>query len=241
MRTALLAAGLVLLAGRAADACKCATEPSDIEALGVADAVLIGTVVDQWAFLHIEGVYTGPAIEYDVVVHQAWKGVAGRRISLRRTSPCSAAFDVGKMWLMYAMRSGGQLFVTGCLPTRGVDSGERAVAALGAPAVTFGGGMPLIAPSLPLSRRLRAHVIGGVGVHAYWLTNMGVDSPPWDALVLPSIALVLTMSALIGFARRRWRAGAWLVASATALVVAQLAWTGHAFLASDWSEPFLRW
>jgi len=49
-RSLALATGLVVLADRAADACKCGPDRTVGEAIEIADAVLVGTLVDQ-AFL----------------------------------------------------------------------------------------------------------------------------------------------------------------------------------------------
>jgi hypothetical protein len=236
-----LIAVLLCVAGRAAEACTCGAEPTAREAVGLADAVLVGTVVDQRAYVHVEGICTGPAIVYDVVVHRAWKGLGDRRISLRRVSACSAAFGVGTTWLIYAMRSNGQFYTTGCLPNRRVDGVSSELWQLGAPEVRFEGSAAPVATSLPLSRWLRAHVVGGVGHYAYWWANQELVAPPRDLIVAAWLAGLIAGAAFVQAVRRRWRAGAWLLAGSAAVLAAHVFWTGHVFLNSGWSEPFLRW
>ena len=93
MRARTLAAVLVLLSWSRADACKCAVEPTAIEALGRSDAVFVGTVVDQRSDLFLDGVYSGPTITYDVAVRRAWKGVSAERLSLRRVPELKFIYD----------------------------------------------------------------------------------------------------------------------------------------------------
>ena len=73
---------MVLLSGNVSEASKCAPEPTAVEALAMVDAGFVGTIVDQRTILHIDGPYTGPVIEYDVIVQRAWKGVVERRLAL---------------------------------------------------------------------------------------------------------------------------------------------------------------
>lgn len=65
--------------------------------------------------------------------------------------------------------------------------------------------------------------------------------PPWDMVVFPAVAALLAGAAVVQLARRRWRAGMWLLASGVLTLAGHAFWTGHVFLRSDWSEPFLRW
>jgi hypothetical protein len=231
----------VLLSWEVAEGCTCAPEPSAAEALAVADAGFVGTIVDQRAILHIDGIYTGPAIEYDVVVQRAWKGVGERRLSLRRLSPCAPGFGVGETSLIYATRMHGALVVPSCLPTKRITDAARALVQLGEPVLTFPGHAQPVATSLSLSRWMRAHVVAGIGIYAFTYTQRDWISPTWDMFLLLAVAALLVGIAAVSFVRRRWRAGgAWLGATLLALA-AHVLWTGHVFLRSDWSAPFLRW
>ena len=64
---------------------------------------------------------------------------------------------------------------------------------------------------------------------------------PWDMLVLTAMLAVLALGACVGFVRRRWRVGTWLLGVSALTLAATILWTGHVFLRSDWSAPFLKW
>ncbi|MEO5819387.1 MAG: hypothetical protein ABIT71_02700 [Vicinamibacteraceae bacterium] len=236
-----LAPMMVLLAWGVGEACKCAPEPTAVEALAMADAGFIGTIVDQRSFINIDSIYTGPAIEYDVIVQRAWKGVVERRITLRRLSRCSSSFGVGETSLIYAFRDRGSLVVPGCLPTKRLAEAAADLRQLGTPMVTFAGHAPPVARSLPISRWLRAHVVAGIGVYAFIYTQREWASPTWDVILLTTVAGLLAVAAAMWFVRRRWRVGAVFLAGSVVILTVNIFWTGHVFLRSDWSEPFLRW
>lgn len=232
---------MVLLSWDVGEACKCAVEPSAVEALAMADAGFVGTVVDQWSIVNIDGVYTGPAIEYDVIVQRAWKGVVEQRLSLRRLSQCSSSFRVGETSLIYAFRDRGSLVVPGCLPTKRLDEAAADLVQLGAPMVTFPGPPQAVATSLPLSRWVRAHVVAGIGVYAFVYTQREWASPKWDMLLLPAVAALHLLAAAVSFIRRRWRVGVRFLAASILTLAANIFWIGHVFLRSDWSAPYLMW
>jgi hypothetical protein len=192
-----LVLAMVLLSWGAGEACKCAPEPTAVEALAMADAGFVGTVVDQRSYLHVEGTYTGPPIEYAVIVQRAWKGVAEQRLSLRRLSRCASSFRVGETSLIYAFRNRGSLVVPGCLPTKRLDEAATDLVQLGPPMVTFPGQPQAVATSLPLARWIRAHVVAGVGVYAFMYTQREWASPTWDMLLLPAIAALFLLAAAV--------------------------------------------
>jgi hypothetical protein len=232
---------LILLSWDVGEACKCPPEPTAAEALGIADAVFEGTIVDQRAYVSFAKDCTGPAIEYEVVVGRVWKGVFDRQVWLRRLSMCSPAYRVGETALIYAARHNDELFVTTCLPTKSVDEATADIAQLGAPIATFPGHAQPVAASLPVSRWIRAHVVGGIGVYAWIYAEWPLSSPSWDMVFLTA-ATVLQALAAIGFlAFKRWRVGSRFLAGSTLTLVANIWWTGHVYLRSDWSTPFLMW
>jgi predicted exporter len=49
------------------------------------------------------------------------------------------------------------------------------------------------------------------------------------------------LAAGVFLARKRWRTGVRLLAGSALSVAANIFWTGHVFLSSSWSEPFLMW
>jgi hypothetical protein len=241
MRARTLAAVLVLLSWSRADACKCAVEPTAIEALGRSDAVFVGTVVDQRSDLFLDGVYSGPTITYDVAVRRAWKGVSAERLSLRRVGPCEPSFRVGQTYLIYAGWWRGNLVPQGCLPTKHVDDATADLSQLGAPVNVFTGDIHPVATSLPASRWLRAHIVAGLGLYAYHYAQSRCESPAWSLILFPAVAVPFAIAATIAFVRRRWRTGLRRLAGGMAVLAMGVLWTGHEFLSRDWSEAFLRW
>jgi hypothetical protein len=210
------------------------------EALGLADAVVAGTVVDQRAVLHHGGGWTGPAIEYEVFVHHAWKDGNEQRLVVRRVSPCARTLDVGVAFLIFANRWNGRLVLSGCLPTQRLGAAGT-IAPLGPPARTFTGAPPQVPRSLPLSRWIRAHVVAGIGVYAYTWTVRDCIPPPRDRIAFPSIAIVVAIAAFVRLARRRWRSGLSMVAMSALMLLGHVVWTGRAFLSSEWNAAFLQW
>jgi hypothetical protein len=176
-------------------------------------------IVDQRSYINVDSSYTGPAIEYDVIVQRAWKGIAQPRLSLRRLSRCSPAFSVGQTSLIFAGGEHGHLAVWPCLPVKPVAKASEDLAQLGAASVTF----------------------AGIGVYAYTYTERQSISPTWDTILLSTATAVLVVAAAVSFLRRRWRAGAWSLAAGIVMLAVNVLWTGHVFLRSDWSEPYLRW
>jgi hypothetical protein len=229
---------VVLLCCARAEACKCGAEPTPREALAAADAAFVGTIVDQRSYINVDSSYTGPAIEYDVIVQRAWKGIVQPRLSLRRLSRCSPAFSVGQTSLIFAGGEHGHLAVWPCLPVKPVAKASEDLAQLGAASVTFAGPARPVATSLPLSRRLRAYVVTGIGVYAYTYTERQWISPTWDMILLSTASVVLVVAAAVSLLRRRWRAGAWFLAASILMLAVNVLWTGHVFMRSDWSEPY---
>lgn len=241
VRLLALMATLVLLSWGVAEACKCAPEPPAREALAAADAGFVGTVVDQRTILHVDGVYTGPGIEYDMIVQRAWKGVAERRLSIRRLSRCAPAFRVGETSLVYAGHVGRHFVVFNCAWPKRLDRATADIVQLGTPMLTFPGEAQPVATSRPLSRWIRAHVLSGLGVYAFTYANRDWATPTWDMVLLTSVGALFAVAAAVSLLRRRWRAAAGFVAASVLTVAAGVVWAGHVFLRSDWSEPFLRW
>ena len=232
---------MVVLSWGISEACQCALEPTAVEALALADAGFVGTVVDQRTILHIDGPYTGPGIEYDVIVQRAWKGVGERQLSLQRLSRCAPSFGVGTTSLIYASRVNGSLIIPNCLPTKRLDEAAAALLQLGAPMVTFPGPAEPVATALPVSRWVRAHVVAGIAVYAFTYVNRDWASSTSEMILVPVIAALFMLAAGVSFVRRRRRVGAGRLAAAVLTLAASVFWTGHVFLRSDWSAPFLRW
>jgi len=241
VRMLALSSATVLLSWDVSEACKCAPERTAVEALAMADAGFIGTVVDQRTILHVDGFYTGPGIEYDVIVHRAWKGVVERRLSLRRLSRCAPSFRVGETSLIYAGREKGRLVVLNCIRPKRIAEGTPDLVQLGAPMVTFPGQAQPVATSFPFSRWMRAHIVAGTAVYALTYINREWASPTADMILLTATAVLLVVAAAVSFVRRRWRLGSGLLAAAFLTLVANIFWIGHVFLRSDWSAPYLRW
>jgi hypothetical protein len=232
---------VVLLSWGVGEACKCPPEPTASEALGIADVVFVGTIIDQRAYVSFDESCTGPAIEYDVIVERAWKGVFERRVSLRRLSMCSPAFRVGETALIYAGRHSDEVFVATCLPTKRIDEAVSDIAQLGAPIATFPGHAEPVARSLPTSRWIRAHVIAGIGVYANIYAEWPFASFTWDMIILTAAAALQVLAAIAFLMRKRWRVGTRFLAGSALTLGANICWTGHVFLRSDWSTPFLTW
>lgn len=232
---------VILLSWGVGEGCKCPPEPTAVEALGMADVVFVGTIIDQRAYVSFEEGCTGPAIEYDVIVGRAWKGVFERRVSLRRSTVCSPAFRVGQTSLIYAGRHNDELFVESCLPTKRVDEAVSDIAQLGAPIATFPGHAEPVATSLPISRWIRAHAIAGIGVYAAIYAEWPLASFTWDMTILTTAATLQGLAALAFLMRKRWRVGTRFLAGSALTVGASIFWTGHVFLRSDWSSEFLMW
>ena len=232
---------MVLLSWGVGEACKCAPEPTAVEALAMVDAGFVGTIVDQRTILHIDGLYTGPVIEYDVIVQSVWKGVVERRLALRRLSPCAPSFRVGETSLIYAGGEKGRLVVLNCIRPKRIAEATPDLVQLGAPMVTFPGQVQPVATSLPFSRWMRAHIVAGTAVYAFTYINREWASPTADMILLTATAVLLVVAAAASFVRRRWRVGSGLLAAAFLTLVANIFWTGLVFLRSDWSAPYLRW
>jgi hypothetical protein len=60
-------------------------------------------------------------------------------------------------------------------------------------------------------------------------------------IVLSSAAVLQAVAAGVFLVRKRWRTGVRLLAGSALSVAATIFWTGHVFLSSSWSEPFLMW
>jgi hypothetical protein len=232
---------MVLLSRGVVEGCKCPPEPAAAEALGIADVVFVGTIIDQRAYVSFDESCTGPAIEYDVIVERAWKGVFERRVSLQRSTMCSPALRVGQTALIYAGRHNDELFVRSCLPTKRVDEAVSDIAQLGAAIATFPGHAEPVATSLPISRWIRAHVIAGIGVYAAIYAEWPLASFRWDMLVLTAAAALQALAAMAFLMRKRWRVGTRFLAGGALTLGANICWTGHVFLRSDWSSAFLMW
>jgi hypothetical protein len=232
---------VVLLSWGVGEACSCPPEPSAAEALGQADAVFEGTIVDQRAYVSFDEGCTGPAIEYDVIVGRAWKGVSDRQVVLRRPGTCSPAFRVGETALIYAGRDNNGLFVMACMPTKGIERAAADITQLGAPIATFLGPAKPVATSLPISRWIRAHIVGGIGVYAYTYAEWRIASPTWDMVILTAGAALQALAAAVFLVLKRWRTGVRFLAGSAVTLAVNICWTGHVFLRSDWSTPFLVW
>jgi hypothetical protein len=236
---------LLMVSHGVGEACSCPPAPAPAEALTIADAVFQGTIVDQRAVLITgEPWCTGAGIEYEVIVKRAWKGVSERRVFLVRNNVCSPSFHVGGTALIYAARHKGELIVMSCMPIKYDADIEADIAQFGSPpSVTFDGPATPVATSLPISRRIRAYVIAGIGsfanLYAWW---PDID-PAWDIRLLCGAIVVQIVAALVLLARRRWRRGAWVSASSAATIVVTIFWAGHKLLhvAGDWNAPLLTW
>jgi hypothetical protein len=234
---------MLIVSRGAGEACSCPPKPTPAEALTIADAVFEGTIVDQRAVLTGEPICTGPGIKYDVIVKRAWKGIAERRVSLVRPGVCSPHFRVGSTALIYAARYDGELNVMSCMPTRYDSRVEGDFAQFPPPLITFDGPAPPVATSLPLSRRIRAYAIAGIGVFASLYAWWPDIDPSWDKQVLCGAVVVQVLAALALLARRRWRRGAWFLASSAATTVVTIFWVGYRLLSMDggWYAPLLTW
>ncbi len=107
MRVALLAC-VSLVALAAVAPADCAPSQPPAVALGQAEAVFVGRVVAAGS--------RGDWLAFEFEADFAWKGVAGRRVTVLSSEPrCGGGygFEVGKAYLVYAHRHPAGLRTTG--------------------------------------------------------------------------------------------------------------------------------
>lgn len=151
----------------------CRPNPLPATALAEATAVFVGRVVSAGR--------NGEWYTFEFEADFAWKGVAGRRVTVLSSEPGCArgyGFEVGKAYLVYARSQAAGLVAENCSRTEPLEAAGPDLAALGRPPQVFppkagipwmfavgfvvGGGVVAVV-ALALARRGRAGLANSVG------------------------------------------------------------------------------